>query len=61
MAREKYYAFECKDNSYSGKLFQFKSMDEARKKAADLAAVLFVYEYRNGACVSYECIDPFDQ
>lgn len=61
MAREKYYAFECQDNSYCGKLFQFKSMDEARKKAVDLAAVLFVYEYRGGACVSYECIDPFDQ
>lgn len=61
MAKEKYYAFECSDAEYNGRLFQFGSMKEAREKAAELGAVLFVYEYLNGACVKYECLNPFDK
>lgn len=59
MASEKYYAFECKNAFYEGKLFpvsHFKSDEEAKKKAADLEATLFKYEYENGACVAYDCI-----
>lgn len=63
MAREKYYAFECKNAFYEGKLFPvayFKSEEEAKGKAADLEAILFKYEYENGVCVAYDCIyDPF--
>lgn len=56
---KKYYAIECSDATYSGRLFQFKSMKEAREKAVELGArVLLVLECNgNGVCMAYDCIE----
>lgn len=58
--RKAYYAFECMNAFYADKLFaveSFKSEKEAIKKAEDLEATLFRYEYdANGVCVEYDCL-----
>lgn len=60
-----YYVFDCMNAFYADKLFAataFENEAEAVRKAADLEAELFKYEFdESGACIGYDCIyNPWD-